>query len=278
MKDLLKCELFKLNKNSALRTSIIVTGAVSILFAAIYLVVSYFLVDIAGDEADMLGVMLGLPIPLYGSYGLKGMPYEWLIYAVMSSILIGGIFASEHQMGIIRNLVMSGKPRHQIFLSKTIIANMAVVGLFLIAIFTSTVLGSIFYGWGPLSFGQYIGRFSLLLIQVLAFANLVILIASATKNTGAAIGLTVGMFFIFFFLATISTTLLMVDDGVSDTVLILARVMGVIGDLYPISAINIVTSDSATSTALLRVTLTSLGITGASIGLGMLKFQKEDLK
>jgi len=256
MINLLKCEFYKLSRNFALRVVGIITVLFSVLSAALFI--------FSGNTAGITAIA--------ASDAMSLIRFDNQVWLILITVLVCSIIVTEHQRGIIRNLVISGKSRVEVYISKLIVCVLLSFAIIAVSQLLYLTLLGINSGWGSHSLGEYIGHLGLVLIQVAAFTALVLFISSLTYSTGATIGISIALLFVFSLFAALSQMFaLFGNQSTADIFEFISRLY--VGNLFPQVAIY-----GTASNILLQHSVVGLITFFAFGGGGLYLFNKRDMK
>lgn len=180
MTNLIKTELFKLQRNKTFWVLIVtITG----LSALLHFLVMIEWWQLSGTEFDKAG------LSELNALSVLILP---LLFNLIASSLAGFYISTEFSQGsVIKNQMISGNKRTHIFMAKYLIFSLgAFIVTILIPLLTGVIL-VILFGHGDLlnlSNLMYIGRaYSLFTLQFLCFTAIVLLIAIVTEDSGKTI-------------------------------------------------------------------------------------------
>ncbi|HYG60231.1 MAG TPA: ABC transporter permease [Symbiobacteriaceae bacterium] len=131
-----------------------------------------------------------------GQYGVAMVADSSWFLVIWIVAFVGFFVASDFQNYTVRNVLALGKNRTQIFLSKLLAACIAVTAIFATASIVNTVGYTLAFGFGDMSFGEFL-RFSswnflMQLLFHLTFASVFCLFAFLSRNPGGTILLGIG--------------------------------------------------------------------------------------
>lgn len=179
MKNIIKASLFKLFKDLTFRVTLIVGLALAVLLSLLYMVIN---LNTSGPSViGNGGYMLLTSFTPSQNFGL----------AIPINLII--LIVGEFTYGTIRNKVIVGYRKSYIYFSLFLIG--LIFTFFLLTAYTalSVALGCLLNGgWGNLILGADIGKYILVSFCGYIFVcSLSIMLGTAIRNQGAAIGLTV---------------------------------------------------------------------------------------
>ena len=204
-------------------------------------------------------------------------------FGLIVPILLGIILYKDFTFGTIRNKIISGYTRREIFLSMFTVCFIVLWSVVLLYALFTYVVALILFGAASTSTN---GTSILYFLESLAFdfllylfvAALVSWLCATRRNVGTVIVMYVAIMMIFTLIATIIQACIVVlsfDFGSEKTVKILTFFQR-INLFYSYSYIGV--GESYSLKDVLYLVITPLVGAGGLLGLGMLKFGKKDLK
>ena len=201
----------------------------------------------------------------------------------IAPILLAIVLYKDFSYGTVRNKIISGKSRSKIFLSTFIVCSLVLVCLIMLSAFITLGVSLIFFDYQEGAFaaadlGYFFASLGFELLVLLFMSALLSLLCTCSKNLGIAIVL----YLAFTFLLTIVGSFTQVIGAVAQTFVeseLLAKVINVIDRLnVGMSTSYIGTGDSYSLSDVLYLTLPALSGITAFLGLGLVSFNKKDLK
>lgn len=253
MHNLLKAEWFKLRKNRAFWTLLVLLSVLSLIYPLLY----YFDRQTNG-EPQFTGAEFLLSFIGSNSYLIK----------LGTALLAGFFIAQEYATGVMKTIVSSGIRRERLYLAKTAIfafgAGMLSIAFPVVSTLTATLLSG--FGEWPAEAGALYGVRVLLLtmLYTAAYAAIAALVATLFTDSGKTIAFSLVFFIgIEFVLSSLGSKVAMVQSFYEWSVF---KFVGEIGQVAIASedwlAIWLVPSVSAV----------------LSVVLGMIVFRKKDIK
>lgn len=188
MVNLIRAELFKLKRN---HTFLVLIGVI----AAFYGLANY-LVIIDWWNMNNTG-FTNVGLKEFNALEMMKMP---IIFNLGISTLAGFFINCEYTNGTVKNQVLSGNKRSNIYLSKLIVFSLGVVVISVILPVVTAILEIILLGHSEIythSTVTYLIRsFSLYTIIIIAYSAIIMFIASLTRESGKTIIITIFMTFI----------------------------------------------------------------------------------
>lgn len=262
MKNLFRHEIFKLLKSKSFWVVLIVAASVSLFIAIIMQSVGGTTVELGDGETTTMAFTKG-------AEGLMFAASDASVMIVFISILVSGIFCSEYQKGIIRNLVTSGAPRWKIYITKLILCTVASLILLVVMTVIFTGFCTVFNGFGSVNFGKLMLSLLTIVIHVVAISALIVFIADLTKSTGATIGISIGIYLLF--------TIIIQIVGISATGTWL-KVVEFFSDIHPGKGMEVATNLDISIARYIRLIIMAICSTAVFTFGGMFLFKKRDLK
>lgn len=198
MSNLLKVETFKLLRNRSLHYLLIVET-----------LIAFFVVFIAFlDEQGLLDRIDGMTIEVEQEVTMTGiyMMLQWLrtpelFITILLLTILGAFFiTSEYVNGTIKHLIASGHERWQIYISKTIVYILGVLGLFFYMPLVLGLFGTLFFGLGEgpsIDELQALGRMTMLeVLFLISFICIAMIFIMLANSPGVAIILFIGFYLV----------------------------------------------------------------------------------
>ncbi|WP_071394750.1 ABC transporter permease [Bacillus tuaregi] len=199
MTNLIRAEIFKLQRNQSFW---VLLGTITGLSVLLHFLVIIEWWQLSGTEFDQVGLselnaLTVFILPLF--------------FNLIASALAGFYISTEFsQTSVIKNQIISGNKRSQIYLAKYLVFSVGAVIITVLVPLLTGIIMVILFGQGELlSFSQiiYLGRaFSLFTLQFLCFTSLVLLIAIITEDSGKTILFTLLLSIIMFIIEKFVTT------------------------------------------------------------------------
>jgi ABC-2 type transport system permease protein len=189
MINLIKAELFKLKRN---HTFLVLIGVI----AAFYGLGNYLVII---DWWNMSTGFNDIGLKEFNALEMMKLP---MIFNLGISTLAGFFINCEYTNGTIKNQVLSGNKRSNIYLSKLIVFSLGVVVISVILPVVTAILEIILLGhseiYTPSAVTYLIRSFSLYTIIIIAYSAIIMFIASLTRESGKTIIITIVMTIILF--------------------------------------------------------------------------------
>lgn len=201
----------------------------------------------------------------------------------IAPILLAIVLYKDFSYGTVRNKIISGKSRSQIFLSTFIVCSSVLVCVIMLSAFITLGVSLIFFDYQATAFtladlGYFFASLGFELLILLFMAALLSLLCTCSKNLGIAIVL----YLAFTFALTLVGSFTQVIGAVAQTFVeseLLTKVIKVIDRLNVGMATSYIgTGDSYSLSDVLYLTLPALSGIAAFLGLGLFSFNKKDLK
>jgi ABC-2 type transport system permease protein len=189
--NLIKAEFYKLHRN---KTFWVVTGTITSLSTLLHLLIIIDWWLLSGTEFDQTGLS---ELNALSPFTLP------LFFNLIVSTLAGYYISIEFsQSGVIKNQLLSGNKRSQIYMTKLLVFSFASIFVaVVIPVLTAIIMVNLF-GYGEIfspSALMYLGRaYSLFTLQFLCFTSIVLLIAVVTEDSGKTILFTLFLSIIMF--------------------------------------------------------------------------------
>lgn len=274
MKSLLKADFKRVCKDKLL----IVMGILAVVFALITPLL-YALIFSTGGMAEepMLATLISGKAQFFSSFSMGNN------LGLIAPVLLAIVLCKDFSYGTVRNKIIAGKRRSQIYLSLLITCSVVLVAVMLLNAFITLSVSLIFFDYQPTpftwaDFGYFLASLGFAVLTLLWVAALLSLLCANGKNVGLAIVLYVAVAFGLVMAGSIvqvALTLLPISDG-NEVLMDVLHFLDRINIGTSVSYIGVGTT--YTLEDVLYLTLPPLtGIAGFT-GLGILRFNKKDLK
>ncbi len=216
MINILKAEFFKLKKNKSVLICAVIGIIYMVLSIALFLTLNSTLggLDIP-DKETVMSILPGCE----GSNALLFFANDLMIFLILISIVFCSFYAADHKPGLVKNSLTAGYGRLRVYFAKlfmvlfvSVLVYVTVTGVYIAAY-------SIAGGWGGAGAGEFAKFWGLGLLQFLATAALVFMFSVLTKSTGATVGITIGLSFLFSLLGSLDALSALSGGGAFFTVL-----------------------------------------------------------
>ncbi|MDR3318565.1 MAG: ABC transporter permease [Clostridiales bacterium] len=243
--------------------------------------VAYGGVDVSSDAGGL--DMSSFLVPLPGAKNAlsllsSGSLYIIIVFGLISSTVI----CMDFSQGTIQSYFISGNSRVKIFLAKTLITYIAVAIMLTAVSVIITAVSAITSGWGGTfsgaAFAEFIGRFFLMLIMYAAIMSIINFLSYLTRKTGAVIGISVALAYVFFLLqmlGSVSELMALLDGGDVHPVF---KVLNIISRGYVGTQIAAVIKVGGEAKKLVEPVLVMLVTTALMLTGSILIFRRKDLK
>ena len=274
MRELIQADLKRVIKDKLL----LVLAILAVVFALITpltFALVFSVIDVS--EEPMLSALVSAKGLFFQSFSMTNN------MGFIAPVLLAIVLYKDFSYGTVRNKIISGKSRSQIFLSTFIVCSLVLVCLIMLSAFITLGVSLIFFDYQEGSFaaadlGYFFASLGFELLVLLFMSALLSLLCTCSKNLGIAIVL----YLAFTFLLTIVGSFTQVIGAVAQTFVeseLLAKVINVIDRLnVGMSTSYIGTGDSYSLSDVLYLTLPALSGIAAFLGLGLVSFNKKDLK
>ena len=274
MKGLLKADFSRVFKDKLL----IVIGILAIVFAVITPLL-YAALFAAGSTVDkeMLSGFITVKSQFFGSFSIGNN------LGLIAPILLAIVLCKDFSFGTVRNKIIAGKSRSQIYMSLFITCSVVLVGIMLIHAFVTLGVGLIFFDYQTTpfelsDFWYFLESLGFVILTLLFVSSLLSWLCASMKNVGLVIVLYVAMAFALAMAGSIIQVvvgLMEMLDG-NEKVIELLRFIDRINVGNAVAYIGNSTKYTLKDVLYLTIPAT-VGIFGF-MGLGLLKFNKKDLK
>ena len=274
MRELIQADLKRVIKDKLL----LVLAILAVVFALITpltFALVFSVIDVS--EEPMLSALVSAKGLFFQSFSMTNN------MGFIAPVLLAIVLYKDFSYGTVRNKIISGKSRSQIFLSTFIVCSLVLVCLIMLSAFITLGVSLIFFDYQEGAFaaadlGYFFASLGFELLVLLFMSALLSLLCTCSKNLGIAIVL----YLAFTFLLTIVGSFTQVIGAVAQTFVeseLLAKVINVIDRLnVGMSTSYIGTGDSYSLSDVLYLTLPALSGIAAFLGLGLVSFNKKDLK
>ena len=273
MRELIQADLKRVLKDKLLLV-LAILAVVFALITPITFALVFSVIDVS--EEPMLAALVSAKGMFFQSFSMTNN------MGFIAPVLLAIILYKDFSYGTVRNKIISGKSRSQIFLSTFIVCSLVLVCLIMLSAFITLGVSLIFFDYQEGAFAADLGYFfaslGFELLVLLFMSALLSLLCTCSKNLGIAIVL----YLAFTFLLTIVGSFTQVIGAVAQTFVeseLLAKVIKVIDRLNVGMATSYIgTGDSYSLSDVLYLTLPALSGIAAFLGLGLVSFNKKDLK
>ena len=274
MRELIQADLKRVLKDK-LMLVLAILAVVFALITPLTFALVFSVIDVS--EEPMLAALVSAKGMFFQSFSMTNN------MGFIAPVLLAIILYKDFSYGTVRNKIISGKSRSQIFLSTFIVCSLVLVCLIMLSAFITLGVSLIFFDYQEGAFaaadlGYFFASLGFELLVLLFMSALLSLLCTCSKNLGIAIVL----YLAFTFLLTIVGSFTQVIGAVAQTFVeseLLAKVIKVIDRLNVGMATSYIgTGDSYSLSDVLYLTLPALSGIAAFLGLGLVSFNKKDLK
>lgn len=274
MRELIQADLKRVLKDKLL----LVLAILAVVFALITpltFALVFSVIDVS--EEPMLSALVSAKGMFFQSFSMTNN------MGFIAPVLLAIVLYKDFSYGTVRNKIISGKSRSQIFLSTFIVCSLVLVCLIMLSAFITLGVSLIFFDYQEGAFaaadlGYFFASLGFELLVLLFMSALLSLLCTCSKNLGIAIVL----YLAFAFALTLVGSFTQVIGAVAQTFVeseLLAKVIKVIDRLnVGMSTSYIGTGNSYSLSDVLYLTLPALSGIAAFLGLGLVSFNKKDLK
>ena len=206
MINLLKADFFRILKHKISLVSLIIALALPLIMAGLYAALKAFLIDIGGEEtADIFNIAMNGGTLMLTSFSQTNN------FGLVLPVFIVILITSDISSGTIRNKIILGYKRHQIFASHFLTTLIYAIAIMAVYAAFSALWGIVFLGAPELTSE---GQLTYLYYYVLGILGLAVVTALAsclslsTLNSAGSIIITLAITIIVGFIASILTTFL----------------------------------------------------------------------
>jgi len=278
MKNLLIADFRRVLKDKMLIVMGILAAAFALITPLLYTVI-FSVTDMAEDPmtSAMLSGYITAKSQFFSSFSLGNN------LGLVTPILLAIILCKDFSFGTIRNKIIAGKSRSAIFMSLFITCSAALIAVMLLHGFITLGVSLIFFDYQPTpftlsDFGYFLASLAFEILILLFISAFLSWLCAAMKNVGLVIVLYVAAIFALVIIGSILQVVIGVleMDGGSEGALSILRFFSRIN--VGNAAAYIGMGSSYTLKDVLYHTLPPLIGIGGFAGLGLLKFNKKDLK
>lgn len=274
MKNLLRADFKRVFKDKLL----LVLGILAVVFALItpLLYVVIFSV-MTPEEAEMMGALISAKAQFFASFSLGNN------LGLIAPVLLAIALCKDFSFGTIRNKVIAGKSRSSIFLSLFVTCSVVLIGVMLLHAFVTLGFSLIFFDYQPTAFSladfwYFLASLGFEILVLLWVSALLSYLCATMKNVGLVIVVYIAVAFILVIAASIVQVTIPVLESVggNESVLNLLRFVDRVN--VGNASMYIGVGTSYTVEDVLYLTVPALVGIMAFVGLGLLRFNKKDLK
>ena len=276
MTDLLRADFRRVFKDKLL----IVMGILAVVFALITPLL-YALLFAGTDlqEDPMLAGLITGKQQFFASFSLGNN------LGFIAPVLLAIVLCKDFSFGTVRNKIIAGKTRSRIFLSLFTVCSVTLIAAMLLHAFVTLGVSSLFFPYQTTPFetadvGYFLVSLAFSLLILLFVSALLSWLCAAMKNVGLVIVLYVAVTFGLVMIGSIVRMIAGVMEAMEDSSLTatieILRFMDRINVANAVSYIG--TGTAYTVEDILYLTVPSVLGIGGFVGLGLLQFNKRDLK
>ena len=278
MTNLLKADFRRILKDKML----IVMGILAVAFAAITPLLYTIILsspDIAENEltASLISNMITGKSQFFSSFSLGNN------LGLIAPVLLAIVLCKDFSYGTIRNKIIAGKSRSQIYLSLFITCSVVLIGVMLLHAFITLGISLLFFEYQSTAFTvsdfwYFLASLGFEILVLLFVSSLLSWLCSGMKNVGIAIVIYIAIAF-FLIMAGSITQMLLATIGavdIGEDIVNLLRFVDRINVVNSVAYIGM-GSEYVLKDALYLTIPACLGILGFT-GLGLWRFNQKDLK
>ena len=269
MVDLLKTDLRRILVDKLF----IVCCVLGVVFALFTPFLYALIVLILGEGLDVLALFTTSKSLFFTAFNPSGN------FGLVVPILIAVVLCKDFSHGTVRNKIICGKKRRDIFLSMFLSATIVMCALMLLHALMTLTVSLFFFPYGVEFDAGELGYFLLsLLFSLLLYvliAAVVSLLCVLMKNTGLTVVLYIALNFLFSIIGTVVSVAAMLVDAENKFAV---RVLEILQKSNLFITTHIGTGTTYTATDVLCVLIPALGGTALFLFLGDRFFAKKDLK
>ena len=278
MTGLLKADFRRVFKDKLL----LVMGILAVVFALITPLLYIVLLSATEMTADdmvteMLSGLITGKGQFFGSFSMGNN------LGLIAPVLLAIVLCKDFSYGTVRNKIIAGKSRTQIYLSLLITCSAVLIGVMLLHAFITLGVSLIFFDYQPTAFTvadfwYFLASLGFEILVLLFVSSLLSWLCASMKNVGLVIVLYVAIAMVLVMAGSIAHTLISVIEmtGENENLVALLQFASRINVLNSAAYIGTGTEYGLKDVLYLTIPA-SLGILGFAT-LGLLKFNKKDLK
>lgn len=278
MTDLLKADFRRVKKDKML----IVMGILAVVFAMITPFLYMVILSTTGaDENEMVSGMISNLVTgkaqFFGSFSMGNN------LGLIAPVLLAIVLCKDFSYGTVRNKIIAGKSRSQIYLSLQITCSVVLIAVMLLNAFITLGISLIFFEYQPTAFTisdfwYFLASLGFEILVLLFVSSLLSWLCANMKNVGLTIVFYVAVAFLLIMVGTVTQMMLtlMGTSQIEESVISLLRFFDRINVINSAAYIGMGTEYTAKDVLYLTIPA-CFGIAGIT-GLGLRMFQKKDLK
>lgn len=259
----MKAELFKLRKTKAFWVLIITMTLFGLGFSVLLYLASKNIIYLSLEDNFLIG-----PPDSDETFSTSGIEIlqmslikNPILLTLLAGILAGFFISNDYVTGVMKNVLITGKGRNQVYIAKLITFSVGVIIIVLIYPIISTTSATIFYGFGEInepSAVLYIGRvLGLYLLQLIAFSSILMFIAILSEENGKTIAISFSLIFVVYFsFIFLSNSFSSIQKTYEHTVLY---------QLYEVYKVNITSTEVIKSAIIALMTCMVLSFVGNAL-------------
>lgn len=274
MNKLIKADLKRVFKDKLLIVLCILAVVFALITPLIFALL-FSLVDVSNDPT--LSSLVSAKSLFFQSFSMTNN------MGLIAPVLLAIVLNKDFSYGTVRNKIISGKTRTQIFLSTFTVCSVVLVAVIMLSAFISLGVSLIFFDYQPTPFGisdlgYFMASVGFELLLLLFMSALLSFLCACSKNLGITIVLYVAFTFLLMFvgsalqIAAVAVQFIPNGELITDVLHVLERLN--IG----MSTAYIGTGDSYSLADVLYLTLPALAGIAGFVSLGIVGFNKKDLK
>ncbi|MFD3445726.1 ABC transporter permease [Microbacteriaceae bacterium 4G12] len=267
MNNLIQAELFKLRRNKAFWTLIVLLSIGGICYTTLlYLASKGIIYLIIGEGLFIGGPDAGPALKTSGSEILMITLFQnpFSLTLIMST-LAGFFISNDYATGVMKNTALSGNSRIKIFIAKSIAFALGASIICCIWPTIATVGSTIIFGFGKVSdhtiFIYTMKTVCLYLLQLIAFSSIILLIAIVVEESGKAIIISIGVILFVYFGS-----------------LLLGQSFSIVSKLYQYTVFYQLYEIENPNINIMKYVLTAIGTALVFFLLGSIAFKKKEIK
>lgn len=274
MNELLRIDFRRVLKDKLL----IVVGILAVVFALITPVL--YAILFSGEEMlndPMFANMVSAKSMFFQSFSMGNN------LGLIAPILLAIVLRKDFSFGTIRNKIITGKSRSNIYLSLFTVCSVVLIAVVLISAFITLGVSLIFFDYQGTDFtsadlGYFMASLGLDILVLLFMAAMLSWLCSVANNVGTVIVLYVAISFGLILIGSVTQVVIALSDylGGNETVIEIVKFIDRINIGNFVSYIGMGTE--YTLKDILYFTIPSVTGIAFFTGLGLLKFNKRDLK
>ena len=286
MAGLIKADFYRIFKDKLFLILLIIAGAMALVYPLIYFGTFYFLAEASNTDVREQSSSIGLALTMFAPFSNFGL---------LLSIFMIIILYKDFSNGTIRNKIIMGKSREQVFFADLFVSIIFVVGVVFAYVLLTFCFSCIFFktGFTVENVGDYFVRLLLELFGWVVLASMMNFFVNAMKNVGLGIMLFIMVGLVFTFggsiISATATSLEMVDRTNYESTVYVLKLLTDLNFIYSMTStvpgesgifaiLGVSGETKLEAVFYLRYFISIVVFASASVGFGYLIFRNRDLK